>query len=284
MYVKGVNDFMGINIEKISTLNLNESAIISYGGTAKLYRTREDNFCYKEYKKNLGIEIRKIIKENLINLSHTNCPNYLVTPDTIYLDEEGNLQTQKMLYIDGTTGYRQFHQESIEHKTKIIDKLTELVIRITKLEYIVTDLKLNNLLWDKKYNFFAIDHDFTFYHTIPSGVDEFIKTNKNVRAYNDLFGELKPMYNLYRLYFILARMLISIDEYNLVHSIKLNKKNVREDKMLKTLNYFIQKNRGIPQEFKMQMRNLFTDNQQIIFDQNMKKDLLTYSKRKKTSL
>lgn len=42
---------MGINIEKISTLNLNESAIISYAGTAKLYRTREDNFCYKKYKK-----------------------------------------------------------------------------------------------------------------------------------------------------------------------------------------------------------------------------------------
>jgi len=80
-------------------------------------------------------------------------PNY---PRYDFLDEEGNLQTQKILYIDGTTGYRQFHQETIEHKTKIIDKLTELVMRITKLEYIVTDLKLNNLLWDKKYNFFRL--------------------------------------------------------------------------------------------------------------------------------
>jgi len=102
-----------------------------------------------------------------------------------------------------------------------------------------------------------------------------------VRTYHDLFGELTPMYNLYRLYFILARMLISIDEYNFIHSIKQNKKNVREDKMLKTLNYFIQKNRGIPQEFKMQMRNLFTGNKEIIFNQNIEKDLLVYLKKRK---
>lgn len=271
---------MGINIEKISALSLNESAIISYGGTAKVYRTIGFDFCYKKYKNSLGIEIRNIIKENIMNLSNTNCPNYLVTPDTIYLDEEGNLQTQKMLYIDGLTGYRQFHKESVEHKIKIIDKLTELVTRMTRLNYIVTDLKLNNLLWDKKYDFFAIDHDFTFYNSVPNGVDEFIKTNKNVRTYNNLFGNLTPMYNLYRLYFILARMLISIDEYNFIHSIKLNKKNVREDKMLKTLNYFIQKNRSIPQEFKMQMRNLFTGNHEITFNQNIKEDLVVFLKRK----
>ncbi len=44
---------MGINIEKISSLNLTEKEIIIYGETAKVYRTMGFDFCYKKYKNSL---------------------------------------------------------------------------------------------------------------------------------------------------------------------------------------------------------------------------------------
>lgn len=102
-------------------------------------------------------------------------------------------------------------------------------------------MKLNDLFWDKNYNFFAIDNDFTFYEEVADDKKEFIKTNRNVKMYNEVFGDLNPNYNLYRLYMILARLLLTLDEYEYFSSIKPTKKNARENKMLVTLNYFIQK-------------------------------------------
>lgn len=73
---------------------------------------------------------------------------------------------------------------------------------------------------------------------------------------------------------------LSLDEYEYLISIKPTKKNVKEQNVLHTINFFIQKNRSIPQEFKMQMRNLFTGNKEISFKQNMKDDLVLYLKKR----
>lgn len=273
---------MKIDIKKSSTLHLSEESIISYGGTSKIYKPYDEKFCYKWYKKKISDETRQIIQENIISLSNTKLPNCLIVPDTLYLDENEILQVAKMNYIDGATGYNACHAQYNNSKyIRIVSSIIDLITELTRKKYIVSDLKLNNLFWDKNYNLFAIDNDFTFYQKVPDDIKEFIRTNRNVRMYNDIFGDLDPDYNLYRLYLILARLLLSLDEYEYFCSIKPTKKNIRENKMLKTLNYFIQKNKGIPQEFKMQMRNLFTGDKEIRFDEDMKDDIISYLKKRR---
>lgn len=273
---------MSIDIQKSSSLHLDEASIISYGGTSKIYRFTDDEFCYKQYKLKIKPEIREIIQKNTINLSNTHLPDCLVVPEVIYLDQTEILDVSKMRYIDSLTGYNECHRHYYDSKyIRIFEGLIDLVMEITKKDYIVTDLKLNNLIWDKNYNFFSIDTDYTFHHEVPDDIKDFIRTNRSVRTYNTIFGNLDTNYNLYKLYFILARLLLSLDEYDYFYSIKPTKKNIKENKMLLTLNYFIQKNRGIPQEFKMQMRNLFTGDKDIIFDENMKEDLISYLKKRR---
>lgn len=272
---------MLIDIKKASTLHLNEESIIIYGGTSKIHKL-DDDFCFKEYKKKVSLEVRQIIKENIIRLSDTKIPSCLIVPEIIFLDENQILQVSKMRYIDGATGYNACHAQYNNPKyIKIVENIIDLIIDLTRKKYIISDLKLNNLFWDINYNFFAIDNDFTFYEKVPDYAKEFIKTNRNVRMYNEIFGDLTSEYNIYRLYMILARLLLSLDEYTYFCTIKPTKKNVKENKMLKTLNYFIQKNMGIPQEFKMQMRNLFAGNKEIVFDENIKNDVICYLKKKK---
>ncbi len=273
---------MKIEIKKASMLHLDEESIISYGGTSKIYKPYNENFCYKWYKKKISDETRQIIQENIISLSNTKLPNSLIVPKTLYLDENEILQVSKMNYIDGATGYNACHTQYNNPKyIRIVSGIIDLVTELTRKEYIVTDLKLNNLFWNKNYNLFAIDNDFTFYQKVPDHIKEFIRTNANVRRYNNTFGDLDPDYNIYKLYLILARLLLSLDEYAYFCSIMPTKKNIRENKMLLTLNYFIQKNRGIPQEFKMQMRNLFTGDKEIRFDENMKDDIISYLKKRR---
>lgn len=272
---------MGIDIQKSYSLSLDEKTIISYGGTSKIYKPDDEMFCYKKYKDRIGTETKDIIQENILSLSETPTPDYLVTPETLYVDETDTLYATKLPYINGVTGYNEFHKHYNNYNyIKLFIRLIDLIMKLTKKEYIVTDLKLSNIMWDEMFNFFAIDNDFTFYREIPEKTKVAIRTNSNVRTYNEIFGELNPDYNIYRLYLILARLLLSLDEYYYLSSIKPTKKNVKEQKVLHTINFFIQKNRSIPQEFKMQMRNLFTGNKEITFNQNMKDDLVLYLKKR----
>lgn len=49
---------MKIDIQKSSLLHLNDSSIISYGGTSKIYKSVGEEFCYKKYKDKISIEIK----------------------------------------------------------------------------------------------------------------------------------------------------------------------------------------------------------------------------------
>ncbi len=270
---------MCIQIKASTSLSLEDKEVISYGGMAKLYVDKDSKHCYKVYKRKTKPEVKSLIRANLAALADIKCPSSLVTPDALYLDDEGNLIAQEMRYIEGETGYRCFHELPLPKQIKIIEILIDLMLELSKYGFIVSDLKLNNLLWDKGSALYSIDHDFTFYQSVPDEVKEFLSTNNSITNYCAAFGDLKPMYNLYRLYFILARLLISMEEYSFIQSITPTKRNVREETVSKALNYFIQKNRGLPQEFKMQMRNLFTGNHEISFSKDLKEDLILSLKR-----
>jgi len=69
---------MLVDIKKASMLHLNEESIISYGGTSKIHKL-DDDFCFKEYKERVSLEVRQIIKENIIRLSDTKIPNSLIS-------------------------------------------------------------------------------------------------------------------------------------------------------------------------------------------------------------
>ncbi len=272
---------MGIDIQKSCSLSLDEKTLISYGGTSKIYKPDNEMFCYKIYKDRIPTETKNIIQKNILSLSENPTPDYLVTPRTLYIDETNTLSATKLPYINGVTGYNECHKHYNNFNyIRLFVRLIDLIMKLTRKEYIVTDLKLSNIMWDEMFNFFAIDNDFTFYQEVPEEIAVAIRTNANVRTYNEIFGELKPDYNIYRLYFILARLLLSLDEYYYLSSIKPTKRNIKEQKIIHTINFFIQKNRSIPQEFKMQMRNLFTGNKEITFHQDMKDDLVLCLKKR----
>lgn len=265
----------GISVKSVSDIDLSIFDIYQYGGCSKVYLDRVNNEVYKEYRDRQSIASREFILKNILELrkhSKEIDGKEIILPDTLYFNDEDILAIQKMSYIKGGCGINTHRKIYMTKKYYlIIFRLINLVKKYTHKNFVFEDLKLSNIIFDNNMNPFIIDNDYTQVGEIA--FDGNHSKSVFIREYLAKFGDtLKPEYNLYCLYFIIAMLLLSEEELHVAFSVK----QFPSYENLVAINYFIQKNRGVPQSFKNEMRNLLNAQKEIDFSENIKYDICDY--------
>lgn len=261
-----------MKIREMGAISLDSYEIFVYGGCSYLIVDKEHKYCYKIMKERLSVDKKKIILQNLIRLPEKE--KQLILPEVLYLDEKGFLSIEKMKFIEGTCGIRNIR--SLCNKDKyllLIDRIIKAILLLKQKGYIVTDLKGGNIVFDRNFVPYFIDNDFTFYQRIPLELQSFFLNNPYIFMYTKVFqSPLDVQYNLFALYFMLAQLLLTNEEFEFVCN--LSRKS--RWKSMSAINYFIQKNKGIPMQFKLELRNLFEGNHDIVMNDTIREDLHDY--------
>jgi len=256
---------------KSSIVDLTFFQLFKYGGSSKVYLDTANNVIYKKYFR-LSDNNRKQILGNFVALEENAAKiddKDLILPNTIYLDSEGLVDVQEMNYIDGICGVTNLRKNYMTKKYYlIIYRLINLVKKYTNRMFVVEDLKLSNIVFDRSLNPSIIDNDFTKVGEINCKLSQ-VK-NCYMKTYLRNFSDtIKPDYNLFNLYFMIAMLLLTEEEFKCALSVK----NYPSYENLVAINYFIQKNRGIPMSFKKELNNLFLAQREITFSESVRDDI-----------
>jgi len=262
----------GVEIKSIHDIDLSSFDVFRYGGCSKAYL--ENNCIFKKFRENQSDIKRTYIYENILELyknSKKIDKSEIVLPKTLYVDDEGLLEVQKMDYIKGMCGVSTIRKYYMTKKYYLIVlKLIDLIKKYTKRNFVIEDLKLSNIIIDANFDSHIIDNDFTTYGEIPN---EKIMRSFFVDEYLNKFNDtLDPNYNLFNLYFMVAVLLLTEEDFKYAMSVK----RYPSIENLKAINYFIQKDNGIPQLFKVELRKLLVGNKEISFTEDLKFDICEY--------
>lgn len=265
-------------IESSKDLDFTFWEVYKYGGCSKVYLDQDNNKVYKVYRDYQTERKKQYIYNNLLELiqnSYKIDGNEIVLPSTLYLNEEGILETQKMEYIDGICGVntlREFYNS--KKYTLLIMRFIKLIKKYTNKGFVIEDLKLSNIIFDKNFNPKIIDSDFIS----ACEIKDIFSQSIFIREYTEKFNSsLKTDYNLFCLYFCISMLLLTEEEFQ----IAMNISKWPSVENLKAINYFIQKNNSIPQVFKLELRNLFSGDKDITFSVDVEYDINDYLIRKK---
>lgn len=269
----------GVEIKLINELDLSNFDVHQYGGCSKTYISPDKSDIYKEYRERISQDIREHILDNIIELKENSRlidGKDLILPKTIYVDEKGILQAQQMDYIKGICGITTMRRFYMTKKYYlIILRLINLVKKYTNRDFVIEDLKLSNVVFDYNVSPSIIDNDFTKIGEIT--FEDNMKKGVFIDEYLKRFNEsLTPDFNIFNLYFMVAMLLLTDEEFKYAFSIN---KFPNIDNLV-AINYFIQKNNGIPQNFKIELRNLLNANKEIEFSEDVKYDLSDYIRKK----
>lgn len=263
-----------MKIKESCSISLKENEIHKYGGCSYLYIDEDCKYCYKKIRPKISISKRIIMFENLKGLAKGPGIENLIIPEAVYINENGLLEIEKMKFIDGFCGIHSFRSFSNTAKYPlIISRIIKLIQILTKKGYTITDLKAGNMVIDRNFIPFFIDNDFTCYGDIPTEIQNFFSTTPYNVAYKNTFEtNMNPVYNLYSLYILLGKLLLTDEEFEIVSNI--TRKSTL--KGLKIMNYFIQKNNALPMNFKLELRNIFKGDHDILINDTIRGDINDY--------
>ena len=269
----------GVEFKSIHEIDLNSLDVHQYGGCSKTYISQDKSDIFKEYRDRIPTNLREHILRNIVEL-HNNSNlidgNDLILPKTLYLDDKGILQVQQMDYVYGICGINTMRRLYMTKKYYlIIIRLINIIKKYTAKGFVIEDLKLSNVIFDQNINPSIIDNDFTSIGEIS--YEDNIKTGVFIDEYLKRFNDsLQPDFNIFNLYFMVAMLLLDENEFKYAFSIN---KFPNIDNLV-AINYFIQKNNGIPQNFKEELKNIFSAKRELQFKEDVKYDIGEYIQKR----
>lgn len=260
-----------LDSKKLVTIDVEKLHLLRYGGTSCVFFDSEKKNCYKLYRPKTLPQKREMILENLKALDTSiDSKSPLVLPSEVYLNDQNLIEMQKMPFVHGFSGVNAIRSHYMKKQYLILLKrIIEIVKEVTRKGLTVTDLKLSNIAFDRDLVPKIIDNDYTLVVGRPEPVVQSIYN----RLYSKLTqSNLDPTFNIYGLYFMIAMLLLKDEE--LEKSVSTKTPPTLET--LQAINYYIQTNRGIPQSFKMELRNLFTLKKEIDFSDKVTDEVLEF--------